>query len=170
MIAILRNRIAKKRNEMSKKRNLSRPRPVLAEEDARRTAERVFEHAAELRRFTEAKLERDLLDGGTFGQGQQTIAQAQADQPAMRAAGGAIVEELLEASFRDAAGEGEFRQIIAGPPGAAFPVPDEFQFPKHTAPQLVKTGAYLYIRTKVANLTKNRAISENSLPRARLTE
>lgn len=126
--------MSKKRNEMSKKRNPGRPGTLLTQKIARRTAERLLKHAAELRRLTKTKLDGRFFDGDSLWQSHHTIAQTKTNQPAMRAKAASFVEELLEAAFADPADEGEFGHVVAGPPGAAFPVPDEFQFPKHTAP------------------------------------
>ncbi len=149
---------------MSKKRNPLLPGAVAKEKAAGRKAKGVFENPTKLCRLTETEVAGGCLDGGTFWQVQNSIAQAKADQPVMGTKAKTDMEELLEASFGDATGEGEFRRIIAGPPGSAFPVPDEFKFPKHTAPLLVKTGAYRYIRSTIENLTTNRAFAGNSWP------
>ena len=75
-----------------------------------------------------------LLDQAIVGQKTDDVTQPEATQPKIGGQIPFLPEKLLEASLRDATGKGQFRLVVAGPPGAAFPVPDEFQFPKHTAP------------------------------------
>jgi hypothetical protein len=78
-----------------------------------------------------------LLDQAIVGQKTNNVAQPEATQPKIGGQIPFLPEKLLEAPLRDATDRGQFRLVIGGPPGAAFPVPDEFQFPKHTTPQLI---------------------------------
>lgn len=131
------------------------------EETAGRKSEDILEGLAKRGGFRITQEIGRIFDAAVLGESHDSIAQSQTDQAAMRAAGRPLVEELLEASFRDAAEGGELRQIVTGPAGAVFPVPDEFQFPEHTAPQ-ESTKVLIYTYTKVADLTKNRPPAEKS--------